>query len=284
MDFGVVMPQAEIGPDPAKVAAFAETAEASGYRYLMVYDHVVGADTTTRPGWKGAYSHEDQFHEPFVLFGWLAAKTSLELVTGVLVLPQRQTTLVAKQAAEIDILTGGKFRLGVGVGWNEVEYEALNEDFHNRGKRLEEQVEVLRLLWTQDIVDYTGKYHRIDRAGILPRSVQRPIPIWMGSRATPSVLQRIGRMADGWIANLRPGHGLEEALTIVRSAAAEAGREIPFQGIVDYSSGVDEMRRQVEALERLGAVTCSISTLRFGLTPAQHIEAIAELSTTVAKG
>ena len=251
----MILPQTEIGPDPADVSRFATAAEESGYSYLMAYDHVLGADPNARPDWGGAYSQEDQFHEPLVLYGWLATKTKLELVTGVLVLPQRQTALVAKQAAEVDILTGGRFRLGVGVGWNTVEYEALGEDFHTRGRRYEEQIEVLRLLWTHDVVDFKGRYHTIDRAGILPRPVQRPIPIWMGDRDSEPVLRRIGRLADGWIANLRLGHGLEESLTVVRDAAGQAGREVGFQGTVSLTSGLDEMRRQRDALTTSGPAT-----------------------------
>jgi probable F420-dependent oxidoreductase len=274
VQIGVILPQSEIGADPLAVAAFAEAAEGAGYSYLMAYDHVLGADTTTRPGWSGAYSHLDQFHEPFVLFGWLAARTNLELVTGVIILPQRQTALVAKQAAEVDILTGGRFRLGVGVGWNEVEYESLGIPFRDRGRRYEEQVEVLRLLWTNDIVDFSGRFHRIDRAGILPRPIQRPIPIWMGSRAGAPVLRRIGRLADGWIVNLRPGGGLEEALDVVRAAAEEAGRSVSWQGVVDHGAGPEEMSRQIGVMRRLGASHCSVNTLRAGLSPAEHVDAI----------
>jgi probable F420-dependent oxidoreductase len=278
VQLGAILPQTEIGPDPTGVARFALAAEESGYSYLMAYDHVLGADRRTRPDWSGAYSHEDQFHEPMVLYGWLAAKTSLELVTGVLVLPQRQTALVAKQAAEIDILTGGKFRLGVGVGWNEVEYLALNEDFHNRGRRYEEQIEVLRLLWTRDIVDFEGRFHRIDRAGILPRPVQQPIPVWMGSRAGEVVLRRVGRLGDGWIANLRVGQGFEEGLAVVRDAADRAGRTVGVQATIAHTTGLDEMRRQRDVLRQLGVDYCSVSTLGAGLTPTAHADTIADLA------
>jgi probable F420-dependent oxidoreductase len=277
MQLGAILPQTEIGPDPSDVAAFADAAGSAGLAYLMVYDHVLGADVSTRPDWKGAYTSAHQFHEPFVLYGWLAARTPLELVTGVLVLPQRQTALVAKQAAEVDLLTGGRFRLGVGVGWNEVEYQALGEDFRTRGRRLEEQVEVLRRLWTEDVVTFEGRWHTIDRAGILPRPVQRPIPVWMGSRAVESVLQRVGRMADGWIANLRVGKGFEEALALVRRAAGDAGRTIGIQGIVDATAGDDELRRQLDVLRGLDVDKCSISTLGLGLDPKGHAARIAEL-------
>src|ERR671915_2234773 len=169
MRFGVVFPQTEIGPDPAVVKDYAQTAESLGYTHLLVYDHVLGADTTIaeRSEWRGPYTHQHQFHEPFVLFGYLSGLTqTLELVTGIVILPQRQTALVAKQAAEVDVLTGGRLRLGIGVGWNHVEYEALGQDFHNRGRRCEEQMAVLRALWTEEVVNFQGRWHRITEAGI----------------------------------------------------------------------------------------------------------------------
>src|SRR4051812_2145062 len=185
---GVVFPQVEVGADPGGVRAFAQAAEELGYDHLLAYVHVLGADTTDRPDWPGPYRAEDQFHEIFVLFGYLAAVApGLELVAGVLVLPQRQTALAAKQAAEIDLLTGGRFRLGVGLGWNYVEFEALGEDFTNRGRRSEEQIEVMRRLWTEPVVDFEGTWHRIPRAGINPLPVQRPIPVWIGASAEPAL-------------------------------------------------------------------------------------------------
>src|SRR5205823_7188171 len=189
----------------------------------IVYDHVLGADPTGRPNWQG-YTYKDMFHEPFVLFGYLAALTQLELVTAVLILPQRQAVLVAKQAAEVDVLTGGRLRLGVGIGWNDIEYQALGVDFASRAALYEEQVELMRRLWTEDSVTFEGSFHHVDRAGILPRPVQQPIPVWMGGGTRRRVLERIGRLSDGWICNTPPGHGLEEALPVVRAAAADAGR------------------------------------------------------------
>src|SRR6266550_7850766 len=179
MQIGVTFPQTEIGADPIVIRDYAQTVEGLGYSHLVAFDHVLGADPTHRPGWQG-YTYRQMFHEPFVLFGYLAALTHLELVPAVIILPQRQTALVAKQAAEIDILTGGRLRLGVGLGWNFVEFEALGEDFRNRGRRAEEQIEVLRRLWTEPVVDFDGRWHRIPAAGINPLPVQRPIPIWIG--------------------------------------------------------------------------------------------------------
>ena len=192
MRTGVVFPQTEIGSDPVLVRDFAQAAEGLGYAHLLVFDHVLGAGLEHRPGWSGAYAADDPFHEPFVLFGYLAGLTQrIELVTGVLVLPQRQTALVAKQAAEVDVLSQGRLRLGVGVGWNDVEYEALGEDFHDRGRRIEEQVSLLRALWTEPVVDFAGRWHRVPEAGINPLPVQRPIPVWFGGQAEP-VLRRVG--------------------------------------------------------------------------------------------
>jgi len=163
---GVIFPQTEIGSDPGAIREYAHAVEGLGYHHLQVFDHVLGADPQGHSGWRGPYTYKDAFHEPFALFGYLAAITQrLELVTGVIILPQRQTVLVAKQAAQIDVLSGGRFRLGVGIGWNAVEYEALGESFHNRGRRVEEQIRVLRALWTQEVVTFEGRWHHITATG-----------------------------------------------------------------------------------------------------------------------
>src|SRR5882672_3039514 len=195
MKYGVVFPQTEFGNDVQAIKDYAQAAEGLGYDYLLVYDHVLGAHPGREPKLTGPYTHEHPFHEPMVLFGFLAGVTKrLQLTTGILILPQRQTVLVAKQAAEVDRLSGGRLRLGVGLGWNYVEYEALGEDFHTRGRRIAEQVEVMRRLWTEPLVTFEGKWHRIDRAGIRPLPVQQPIPVWMGGSAEP-VIQRTARIA-----------------------------------------------------------------------------------------
>src|SRR5579884_2081327 len=229
MYVGVVFPQNEIGADPAAIREYAQTVEELGYDHLMAYDHVLGADPTNRPGWRG-YTYKDLFHEPFVLFGYLAALTKLELVTGVIILPQRQTALVAKQAAEVDVLSGGKMRLGIGVGWNPVEYEALGMDFHKRGRVIEEQVEVLRLLWSQEIVTYKGRFHTISEAGLNPLPVRRSIPIWMGGTADV-LLRRSARLADGWFPQGQPDAQMQEAIGRLRNYLREAGRDPEAFGI-----------------------------------------------------
>ncbi len=275
---GFVLPQTEIGPDPDDLVAFAEAAEASGFDFLAVYDHVLGADSACRPGWNQPYDATDQFHEPLVLYGFLAAHTSLELATGVLVLPQRQTALVAKQAAEVDIVTRGRFRLGVGIGWNDVEYEALGVDFRTRAARYEEQIEVLRLLWTHDVVSFEGRFHKIDAAGILPRPIQRPIPIWLGGGADPRVMERIGRIGDGWLAVTAPGHGLEEAWQVVVRSATEAGRDprsVGLEGRVEPRGDPsdEKLRRQLERWYGFESTThISVSGLHAGRGPKEHIE------------
>src|SRR6266567_5973620 len=219
MQLGVIFPQTEIGADPKAVRDFVQAAESIGYEHVIVFDHVLGVDTAHYQGWQGPYTKHDMFHEPFVLYGYLAAVTQrLELVTAVIILGQRQTALVAKQAAEVDVLSGGRLRLGVGIGWNAVEYEALGENFHNRGKRSEEQLAVLRALWTQDVVSFEGRWHRITHAGLNPLPIQRPIPIWLGAggRLNPippePVMRRIARLADGWFPLFPPNDAGREAI------------------------------------------------------------------------
>src|SRR5437879_3070030 len=212
MRVGAVFPQLEIGTDPDVIARYARTVEELGYDHLVIFDHVLGADANRPGGWTGAYDHRSMFHEPLVLFGYLAAITTrLGLATAVLVLPQRQTALVAKQAAEVDILSRGRLILGVGIGWHQVEYEALGMSITNPGRRIEEQSALLRALWTQEVVEFKGRWHRIDRAGINPLPVQRPIPMWMGGgwdrqkRAiTERALRRIAKIADGWFTQVPP--------------------------------------------------------------------------------
>jgi probable F420-dependent oxidoreductase len=276
---GVVFPQTEIGADPGGVREFAQATHELGYTHLLAYDHVLGADISARADWPGPYTSEHQFHEIFVLFGYLAGVVpGLELVTGVLVLPQRQTALVAKQAAEIDILTGGRFRLGVGLGWNFVEFEALSEDFHDRGRRVEEQIELLRRLWTEPVVDFDGHYHRIPRAGLNPLPVQRPIPIWIGGSAEAAI-RRAARLADGFFPQRPLDGGWPATMERFRGWVEEAGRDPNRIGIewrIDVSAGTpDDWRAQAEERKAFGATHLSIQTMRGGLDgPDAHIERI----------
>jgi len=275
---GVTFPQAEIGADPKAIRYYAQAAEDLVYENLLAYDHVLGADPSNREGWRG-YTHETMFHEPLTLFGYLAAITQrLEFVSGVIVLPQRQTALVAKQAAEVDVLSSGRLRLGVGIGWNAVEYEALGEDFSTRGARIEEQIEVMRLLWTKEVVSYEGKYHHIDEAGINPLPVQRPIPVWMGARADVG-LRRTARVADGWFPLGPLEDRMREAVKRLRAYVEEAGRDAELVGIearLDVSRvPAEEWVPQTEAWRSLGATHISINTMNAGLrSPQEHVEAI----------
>jgi probable F420-dependent oxidoreductase len=284
MQVGVVFPQTEIGADPAVVRAYAAAAEELGYEHILAYDHVLGADPAGHPGWTGVYDVDTQFHEPFVLFGYLAAITSLELVTGVIILPQRQTALVAKQAAEVDVLTEGRFRLGVGLGWNAVEYEALGKDFTDRGRRLSEQVALLRRLWTERSVTFHGRYETVTAAGLAPMPVQRPIPTWFGAQSPPA-LRRVGRLADGWFPQSRPGPRLDEAIEVVRAAAQAHGRDpdsIGMEGRVSLTRGVDDAAQQIEAWRALGASHVGVNTMGIGAVGVdKHIAALAEVARAI---
>ena len=279
MRIGVVLPQTEIGPDRGAVRAYGEGAEALGYRHLLAYDHVLGADPDVHRPWHGPYDVHTTFHEPFVVFGFLAAITSLELVTGVIILPQRQTALVAKQAAEVDLLTQGNFRLGVGLGWNAVEYEALGKDFSTRGRRLDEQVHLLRRLWTEPSLTFDGTYEQVTGAGLAPMPVQRPIPIWIGGQS-PRAYQRMGRLADGWFPQIQPGPKLDEARAIVEAAATEAGRDpstLAMEGRVTWTGDVGDLVTAVARWEQAGATHVSINTMGAGLaTVDDHLAVLAQ--------
>jgi len=277
MRIGVVLPQTEIGADAGAVRAYAQGVEALGYGHVLAYDHVLGADPAVHTGWKRPYNVRTTFHEPFVLFGYLAALTSLELVTGIIILPQRQTVLVAKQAAEVDLLTGGHVRLGVGLGWNEVEYEALGQDFTNRGRRIEEQVALLRRLWTEASLSFEGEFHRVTGAGLNPPPVQQPIPIWFGAQS-PRAYRRAGRLADGWFPQMQPGPELDEAIATVGQAAAEAGRDpdaIGMEGRIRWKGDPDAFGQLAEGWRAAGATHLSVNTMDAGLaTIDDHLAAL----------
>lgn len=286
MDFGVVFPQTEIGADPGAIRDFSQAVEGLGYSSLMVYDHVIGADPERYPGLY--YSSPDMFHEPFVLFGYLAAITErIRLITGIIILSQRQTVLVAKQAAEVDVLSGGRLDLGIGIGWNEVEFEALGEEFHNRGLRCEEQVAVLRALWTQDVVDFQGRWHRISGAGLNPLPLQRPIPIWFGGDAEP-VLKRTARIGDGWLPLIRPDAQGKAAVDRLRNYAREAGREpsdIDIGAIIYLAGGdIDSLLADAREWQNIGASHVYVDTMRAGLgSVKEHINIISKLKTALSE-
>ncbi len=282
MQIGVVFPQTEIGDDVGGIKAFAEAADGLGYRHVVAYDHVLGADTRVHADWDGPYDLSSTFHEPLVLFGWLAGFTSLDFATGILVGPQRQTALVAKQAAEVDLLAGGgRLRLGLGIGWNRVEYEALGQSFGDRAARLEEQVHLLRRLWTEESVTFDGRFHTVNAAGLAPRPAAGAIPIWLGAMAPPA-LRRVGRVADGWFPQVRPGAGLEEALEIIAAAARDAGRDpaaIGFEGQVLASTDPDRAGHHADRWRQAGASHLSVNTMAAGYrTVDDHILALARLA------
>lgn len=279
MRFGVVFPQTEIGTDATAICDFAQAAEDLGYHHILAYDHVIGANPASRPGWRPPYTHRDPFHEPFVLFGYLAGTTKrIELTTGVIILPQRQTVLVAKQAAALDVLSGGRLRLGVGIGWNPVEYEALGENFHNRGRRSEEQIEVMRLLWTNELVTYQGRWQKITDAGLNPLPVQRPIPVWFGG-SDDRALGRLARLGDGWFPLFNPDDKCRSAIEKIGSYARAAGRDpstIGLEGRIAVGQRrADDWLKELEAWKELGATHLSVNTMKAGFTsPAEHIDAI----------
>ena len=284
MRIGVVFPQTEIGADAGAVRAYAEHVEGLGFTHLLAYDHVVGADPNVHAGWDGPYDLHNTFHEPLVTFGYLAAvTTSLELVTGILILPQRQTVLVAKQAAEVDLLSGGRLRLGIGLGWNAVEYEALGEDFSNRGKRSEEQVDLMRTLWTEQTVTYHGTYHQVTGAGLAPLPIQRPIPVWFGA-SSPRACRRAGRLGDGWFPMVGPGPKLELALQEVAQAAREAGRDpaqIAMEGRVSWNGDADDLAAGLRVWADAGASHVSINTMGAGLASVDdHLRALTSAAET----
>lgn len=284
--FGVIYPQTELPPDPLVVRDFALGAEGLGYSFVAAYEHVLGANPERPGGWKGPYDYRASFLEPMAMFSFMAAETTrLGFATGILVLPQRQTAVVAKQAATLDVLSGGRLRLGVGLGWNEVEFAALGEDFHNRGRRIEEQVEVLRRLWTEPLLTFSGRWHRIDDAGLNPLPVQRPIPIWFGGR-DDRMLRRTARLADGWIPNYRSAEEARPAVEAMRGYLEAEGRPVEGFGVdarLSYGEGDAAVwAAEVEAWRALGATHLSLNTMRAGLTsPADHLAGIRRFAEAV---
>src|SRR5213593_3798173 len=287
MRASAVFPQLEIGTDPDVIAKYAQTVEKLGYDRLVVFDHVLGVDPNRPGGWTGTYDHSSMFHEPLVLFGYLAPITSrLQLATAILVLPQRQTALVAKQAAEVDVLSRGRLILGVGIGWNQVEYEALGMSFTNRGKRIEEQIALLRALWTQEVVDFTGRWHRIDRAGINPLPVQRPIPIWMGGgwdrqkrTTTEPALRRIAKIADGWFTHVPPNEDGRAGMDAFRRLAREEGRDpasVPVEGrLLAAKSGPEDWKRGIDTFQQMGMTSVELNTMGAGYRSTdEHLDAL----------
>lgn len=286
MRFGVVFPQTEFGNDPQAVREYAQTAEALGYNHILAYDHVLGASPDRQRPLEGPYTDRDPFHEIFILFSFMSAYTaSIEFATGILILPQRETALVAKQAAALDVLNGGRLRLGVGIGWNWVEYEALNQDFHTRGRRVEEQVDLLRQLWTQPLVTYKGKWHDFSDVGINPLPIQQPIPIWFGGHAD-AVLRRVARSGDGWLPNYRKAAEARPSIDKLYEYLDEIGRdraEVGLEPRIWYGDGdPGKWQKVLDEWLEVGATHLTINTMRCGFeSPAEHIEAIGKFARQV---
>ncbi|MEX1019620.1 MAG: LLM class F420-dependent oxidoreductase [Litorilinea sp.] len=286
MKIGVVYPQTEYSNDPGAIREYAQTVENLGFSHVLAYDHVLGANPNRPGGWKGPYTHESAFQEVFVLFGFMAAVTTrLEFATGILILPQRQTALVAKQAATLDVLSGGRLRLGVGIGWNEVEYTALNENFGNRGKRSEEQVQVLQKLWTEPLVTFEGKYHTIPNAGLKPMPVQQPIPIWFGGQAAP-VMERLAKYGAGWMPNVGTPAAAAPVLEVLDTYLAQAGRKRSDIGIeprLTYKrDGAEQWAPFLADWQAVGATHFSVNTMGCGFkTPAEHLAALEEVASVL---
>jgi probable F420-dependent oxidoreductase len=288
MNIGVVFPQTELGRDPGAVRDYGQTVAELGFSHILIYDHVLGADPHVHTNWRGPYDIDTTFHEPMVVFGYLAAVAPIELVTGIIIAPQRQTALLAKQAAEVDVLTAGRFRLGLGIGWNRVEYESLGQDFHTRGKRLDEQIQLLRKLWTEQSVTFRGGFDEVVGAGLCPMPVQQPIPIWVGG-SSPGAYRRVGRFADGWFPQVRPGPDLDEAKAIVDTAAADAGRNpsaIAMEGRITWQPGDEaKSRRQVDKWRAAGATHLSVDTMYTGLEGVgAHLAALSRAAAALGLG
>jgi probable F420-dependent oxidoreductase len=285
MQLGVVLPQTEIGDaSVADLRRYATEVEALGFTHILAYDHVLGADPERHAPWSGPYDIHTTFHEPFVLFGFLAACTSLELVTGVIILPQRQTALVAKQAAEVALLTEGRFRLGVGIGWNAVEYEALGMPFTRRGRRMSEQIPLLRQLLREPVVTHAGEFDHITAAGLAPLP-QHAVPIWIGGQSEPAY-RRAGRLADGWFPQVAPGPALDAARAIVTAAAGDAGRDptqLGMEGRVSWTdAGIEKLVDHVGRWRDAGATHLSVNTMNAGLgTVDRHLEVLADVAATL---
>ncbi|MBN1147192.1 MAG: LLM class F420-dependent oxidoreductase [Anaerolineales bacterium] len=289
MKIGVVYPQTEYDNDPTAIRDYAQAVEALGFTHVLAYEHVLGANPQRRGGWSGPYTHEHPFLSPLLLFSFMAAATrTLEFTTGVVILPQRQTALFAKQAATLDVLSGGRTRLGVGLGWNPIEYIALNQDFHTRGQRIEEQVALLRLLWTRPLVEFSGRWHNIPDAGINPLPLQRPIPIWFGGSAE-AVLRRAARMADGWMPTYRRAADALASLELIEGLLAEAGRSRAGFGVearLHYGDGdASAWSEALREWEQAGATHVSFNTMGHGFeTPGQHLAAIRLFADAVGLG
>lgn len=285
-NIGVVFPQTEFGSDPSAIRDYAQSAEELGFSHIIAYDHILGANPDRPGGWEGVYTYQHSFQEPFILFAFMAGLTQrIDFTTSIIILPQRQTALVAKQVATLDHLSGGRLRLGVGLGWNEVEYRALGQDYHTRNKRFEEQIYLLRRLWTEPLVNFTGHWDSIPDAGINPLPLQQPIPIWFGGHAE-AVLRRAAHLADGWMPNYRKPEDARPALDLLNRHLREAGRERSSFGIearIAYGSGEPEIwHKLMQSWQAAGATHLSFNTMGSGFhSPGAHLSALQKIAASI---
>jgi len=290
MKIGLVFPQTEFGSNPIEIKDYAQTAEGLGFSHILAYDHVLGANPNRTEELNGPYTFLDSFLSPLLLFSYMSAITeTIEFATGIIILPQRQTALFAKQAATLDQLCSGRLRLGIGIGWNKIEYQALNKDFHNRGRRIEEQVQILRLLWQKPLINFFGKWESILDAGLNPLPIQRPVPIWFGGHAKP-VLERTGRIGDGWMPNYREAVQAKPSWDLIRETAEKNGRnnsKIGLEARIHYKTGTKSNHKGdwikiMQTWNDIGATHVSFNTMNFGLdSPMKHIQAIKDIANSI---
>ncbi|MFQ5942286.1 MAG: LLM class F420-dependent oxidoreductase [Anaerolineales bacterium] len=278
MNVGVIFPQTEYGSDPGAIREFAQVAEDLGFSHILTYEHVLGVDPN-RPGWKGIYGLDDPFLEPFSLLSfWASITERISFLTGILILPQRQTVLAAKQAATLDVLSGGRLRLGVGIGWNEPEYIALGKNFHDRGRRIEEQIELMRILWTEPLVNFSGQWDRVEDSGMNPLPIQQPIPIWFGGHADPAI-RRAARLGDGWLPTYLSVDDAKPHLAELQEYLDDAGRtssEFGLEARIHYREGdIERMGGLMQDWREAGATHIGLNTMRSRLNdPSEHMNAL----------
>ncbi len=286
MKIGLVFPQTEFGHDPGAVKAYAQLAESLGLSHVLAYDHILSANPDRPGGWHGPYTHEHPFLEPFVLFSFMAAVTeNLGFATGILISPQRETAVIAKQAATLDVLCNGRLRLGLGVGWNKVEYIGLNQDFHTRGRRMTAQVKLLKKLWTEPLITHEDEWHNIPDAGLNPLPIQQPIPIWFGG-SSDAVLRRIAQHGDGWMPNFGTAKQAQPTLEKLDGYLEGNGRlrsDLGIEPRLHLAGGnPDRWHKAIIAWQAAGATHFSFNTMNAGLTtPQQHMDAIQTFAKTI---
>jgi probable F420-dependent oxidoreductase len=293
MELGTLLPLGDIGGTPAVLKEYTQAAEAAGFDFIEAPDHVVGVNPASQPA--GERMSAGLYHDPFALFSFFTGITpKLGFSTGVLILAQRQTTLVAKQAACLDVLCGGRFRLGVGVGWNEPEFIALNENFHNRGRRSEEQVQVMQKLWAEPFVTFRGKWHTIEDVGINPRPASGKVPVWFGGHHERT-LERIAKWGDGWMPNAYPpDQSALDILATLRKLTEQAGRDPKAVGIevwTSMGSGSEaDWAKEAQFWKKAGATHLCLTTTFHrrhhhrlaGHTLSDHVAALKRFHNAVA--